>query len=154
MFKYISDGAILPEGVPFTDRDGIKRPGNWLNRALPWELEAAGIAKYPNPPALDYRFAIGYDADGNVIWRSFAEVQPALEHETRVKANILLAPTDWMVIREADNGVALDPMIKVWRQSVRNACGQKLEQIALRTTTEQLAAYAASDEYKTWPVLN
>lgn len=153
MFKYTSDGAILPEGVPFTDRDGIKRPGNWLSRALPWELEAAGIAKYPDPPALDYRFAISYDADGNVIWRPFTETQPALKHETRVKANMLLAPTDWMVIREADNGVALDPTIKAWRQSVRIACKQKLEQIALRTTTEQLAAYAASDGYKTWPSL-
>jgi hypothetical protein len=154
MYKYISDGAIISEGVAFTDRDGIKRPANWLDRALPWELGEAGIKKYPDPAPLDYRFATGYDADGSVIWRPFEDVQPALQHETRVRANMLLAPTDWMVIREADNGIAIDATIKAWRQSVREAAGIKLGQIELFTSTPDLAAYAETDEYKSWPTLD
>ena len=151
MFKYISDGELIPAGRPFTDRDGIKHPANWLDRALPWELEAAGIKKYEDPEPIDYRFASGNDSDGNPVWRPVEQVKPAFENETRVKANMLLHPTDWMVIREADNGTVMDPALKSWRQSVRIACGQKLEQIALRTTTKQLAAYAESDAYKAWP---
>lgn len=154
MFKYISDGTVLQEGVSFVDRNGIKRSANWLAFAKPWQLDEAGIKKYDDPAPLDYRFATGYDPDGNVIWRSFTDVQPAFEHETRTKANALLAPTDWMVIREVDNGTALDPALKSWRESVRISCGQKLDQIALLTTTEQLAAYAASNEYNIWPRLD
>jgi len=154
MFKYISDGEIIPAGRPFTDRDGIKRPSNWLDRALPWELEAAGIKKYDDPAPLDWRFASGYDVDGNPIWRPLEQVKPALETETRVKANMLLHPTDWLVIREADNGAAMDPAIKAWRQLTRVACGNKLTAIEGYSTTETLANYANSDEYKTWPVLD
>jgi hypothetical protein len=154
MFKYIGDGEIIPSGVPFTDREGIKRPANWLDRALPWELEAAGIKKYDDPAPLDYRFASGYDVDGNPIWRPFDEVKSALEAETRVKANMLLHSTDWMIIREADNGSAIDPIIKAWRESVRNACGVKLDKASEYSTTEALASYANSDEYKTWPTLD
>jgi hypothetical protein len=154
MFKYISDGELIPAGRPFTDRDGIKHPANWLERALPWELEAAGIKKYDDPEPIDYRFASGCDADNNPIWRPIEQVKPAFENETRVKANMLLHPTDWLVIREADNGVVMDPAIKTWRQSVRVACGNKLTVIAGHATTEGLANYANSDEYKTWPTLD
>jgi len=154
MFKYISDGKIIPAGVAFTDRDDIKRPANWLDRALPWELEAAGIKKYDDPAPLDWRFASGYDADGNPIWLPFDEVKMALEAETRVKANMLLHPTDWLVIREADNGTAIDPAIKTWRESIRLACDNKLTAIAGHSATEALANYANSAEYKTWPTLD
>ena len=154
MFKYISDGEIIPAGVPFTDRDDIKRPANWLDRALPWELEAAGIKKYDDPAPLDWRFASGYDANDNPIWRPLEEVKPALAAETRVKANMLLAPTDWMIIRAADNGTVVDADIKAWRESIRTECGVKLDAITAHTTTETLAAYAASNAYIAWPTLD
>ena len=154
MFKYISDGEIIPAGRPFTDRGGIKRPANWLERALPWELEAVGIKKYDDPAPLDYRFANGYDANGNPAWRSIEQVKPAFENEIRVKANMLLHPTDWMVIREADNGTVIDPVIKAWRESVRVACSDKLAAAIACETTEALAIYAGSDEYNTWPTLD
>jgi hypothetical protein len=154
MFKYISDGELIPAGRPFTDRDGIKHPANWLERALPWELEAAGIKKYDDPEPIDYRFASGCDADNNPIWRPIEQVKPAFENETRVKANMLLHPTDWLVIREADNGTAIDLAIKAWRESVRIACGNKLIAIDGYSTTQALADYANSVEYKTWPTLD
>lgn len=153
MFKYISDGELIPAGRPFTDRDGIKHPANWLERALPWELEAAGIKKYDDPEPIDYRFASGYDSDGNPIWRPIEQVKPAFENETRVKANMLLHPTDWMVIREADNGATVDPSVKAWRESIRVACGNKLNKIAEFSSTAQIAAYAKTTDYLTWPEL-
>ena len=153
MFKYISDGELIPAGRPFTDRDGIKHPANWLERALPWELEAAGIRKYDDPEPIDYRFASGYDADGNPIWRSVEQVKPAFQNETRVKANMLLHPTDWMVIREADNGTVMDQSVKDWRESIRTACDSKLAQISPLTATSEIAAYAKTDDYLTWPEL-
>lgn len=153
MFKYISDGELIPAGRPFTDRDGIKHPANWLERALPWELEAAGIKKYDDPEPIDYRFASGYDVDGNPVWRPVEQVKPAFENETRVKANTLLHPTDWMVIREADNGTPLDPSVKAWRESIRVACSGKLNKIAEFNSTAQIAAYAKTASYLTWPEL-
>ena len=154
MFKYISDGQVIPAGRPFADRDGIKRPANWLDRALPWELEEAGIKKYDDLPTLDYRFTAGYDANDNVIWRPFNETLVAFKHQTQVKSNMLLHPTDWMVIRESDTGIAMNAAIKAWRQSIRDLTAQKLQAIAALSTTPQLAAYAASDGYNNWPELD
>jgi hypothetical protein len=154
MFKYISDGQSIPAGQPFSDRSGIKRPSNWLERALPWELEEAGIKKYDDLPPLDPRFATGYDANDNVIWRPFNETSVAFKHQTQVKGNMLLHPTDWMVIRESDTGFAMNAAIKVWRQSIRDLTAQKLQAIAALSATPQLAAYAASDSYVNWPELD
>jgi hypothetical protein len=154
MFKYISDGQSIPAGQPFSDRNGIKRPANWLDRALPWELEEAGIKKYDDLPPLDYRFATGYDANNNVIWLPFDETVVAFKYQTQVKSNMLLHPTDWMVIRQADNGVEMNASIKIWRESIRTACRQKLNKIDTYTTTPALASYAATDEYNDWPLLN
>jgi hypothetical protein len=154
MFKYISTGEVIPTGAPFTDHNGIKHPANWLERALPRELETAGIKKYDDPAPIDFRFASGYDASGNIIWRAFAEVQPAFKQQTQNQANMLLHPTDWMVIRQVDNGVEMDASIKTWRESIRTACGQKLNKIDTYTTTPALANYAATDEYNDWPSLN
>ena len=153
MFKYISDGELIPARRPFTDRDGIKHPANWLERALPWELEAAGIKKYDDPEPIDYRFASGHDSDGNPIWRPVEQAKPAFQNETRVKANMLLHPTDWMVIRQADNGTVMDQSVKDWRESIRAACDSKLAQISALAATSEIAAYAKTDDYLTWPEL-
>ena len=71
--------------------------------------------------------------------------------QTRYTANTLLSPTDWIIIREADNGVAADPAIKTWRETVRLAAGSKVYEIEQTTTTDELAAYITGADYPVWP---
>lgn len=70
---------------------------------------------------------------------------------TRTTANTLLQPTDWVIIREADNGKPADPAIKAWREDIRLATGVKVTAIKQTADTDALAAYITSAAYSTWP---
>jgi hypothetical protein len=71
--------------------------------------------------------------------------------QTRATANTLLSPTDWIIIREADNGKAADPKLKTWREDIRLATGQKNAAIKATLDTPALAAYITGTEYPVWP---
>jgi hypothetical protein len=71
--------------------------------------------------------------------------------QTRTTANSLLQPTDWIIIREADNGKAADPVLKTWREEIRLAAGSKVTAIKATADTDALAAYIAGADYPAWP---
>jgi hypothetical protein len=78
---------------------------------------------------------------------------------TRQVANSYLTPTDWMVIREADNGTVVPSGLKAWRQDIRYACEGKVTMLSLTTDTPGLADYVtyvspsggAPSDYNYWP---
>ena len=94
----------------------------------------------------------GYDTDGNLIPKDHAQLVEQWSNQTRVTAGTLLAPTDWLIIREADNGTAPDPALKTWRQDIRLATGTKIAAIVATTDTAELAAYVTGANYPVWPV--
>jgi hypothetical protein len=63
----------------------------------------------------------------------------------------LLSPTDWIIIREADNGKAADPVLKTWREEIRLAAGSKNYEIEQTADTAALAAYITGADYPAWP---
>jgi hypothetical protein len=71
--------------------------------------------------------------------------------QTRTTAGTLLAPTDWQIIRETDNGTAIDPEIKTWRENIRLACNEKVIYIGTTNDTPELAAYITGATYPVWP---
>ena len=148
---FLLDGKPLSPDRAFTDINGIQRPANWLRLAAPEERLAAGVAEAPDPPTWDQRFAWGYDEQGALIWKDHAELVAQWSDTTRTTANTLLAPTDWLVIREADNGTPVDPLIKQWREDVRLACGVKIAAIEATLDSEELAGYITGADYPVWP---
>ncbi len=147
---FILDGKPLSPDVPFT-HDGIQYPANWLRLATPEEREAIGITEEPDPAPYDQRFYWGYDADGNLIPKDHAQLVEQWTQQTRHTANTLLAPTDWIIIREADNGKTADPVLRTWREEIRLASGSKVYEIQQTTDTEALAAYITGADYPAWP---
>lgn len=147
---FILDGKPLSPDVAFT-HDGVQYPANWLRLATTEEREAIGITEVPDPAPYDQRFYWGYDAEGNLIPKDHAQLVEQWTNQTRHTANTLLTPTDWIIIREADNGKAADPLIKVWRQDVRFAAGDKITAIEATVSTADLAAYITGTEYPVWP---
>lgn len=147
---FLLDGKPLSPDVAFT-HDGVQYPANWLRLASPEEREAIGITEVPDPPTWDQRFYWGYDAEGNLIPKDHAQLVEQWVSQTRHTANTLLQPTDWIIIREADNGKPADPLLKVWRQDVRFAAGEKVVAIETTTTTEELANYITGSDYPVWP---
>ena len=148
---FLLDGKPLSPDVAFVDINGIQRPANWLRLATVEEREAAGVTEVPDPAPYDQRFYWGYDADGVLIPKDHAQLVDQWQQQTRTTAGTLLAPSDWMVIREADNGTAVSDDWRTWRESIRTATGTKVTVIAQTTDTAELAAYVTGADYSIWP---
>ncbi|NBS70529.1 hypothetical protein EBT31_16690 [bacterium] len=146
---FILQGKPLALDRAFT-HDGISYPANWLRSASPAEREAIGVTEAPDPAVYDQRFYWGYDADGNLIPKDHAQLVEQWVSQTRTTANTLLQPSDWMVIREADNGAEVPLEVKAYRQLVREKCGEKVAAIEATTSTDELAAYITGAEYSAW----
>jgi hypothetical protein len=147
---FILNGNAISPDVPF-EHDGIRYPANWLRLASPEERLAIGITEVPDPAVWDQRFYWGYDAEGNLIPKDHAQLVEQWTQQTRHTANTLLAPTDWIIIREADNGKVADPVLRTWREEIRLASGSKVYEIQQTTDTAALAAYITGPDYPAWP---
>ena len=143
---FLLNGVTLPIDACFTDpATGIQYPANWLRLASPEERAAIGITEAPDPIWYDQRFYWGPE-----LPKDHGQLVEQWIGQTRATANTLLAPTDWMVIREADNGKLMDAAIKAERQGIREAAGTKIAAINATTTTAELAAYITSAAYSSW----
>ena len=142
---FILDGKPLALDVAF-QHNGIQYPANWLRLASPEEREAIGIEEVPDPEPYDQRFYWGPNSP-----KDHATLVPIWCDAARATAGKLLAPTDWMVIREADNGTDVPAATKTWRQAVRAACEEKVTAIEATVDTDELAEYISGIDYSTWP---
>ena len=142
---FLLDGKPLSPDVAFTHA-GIQYPANWLRLASPDEREAIGIIEVPDPAPYDQRF---YWGPG--LPKDHTQLVEQWVAQTRTTANTLLAPTDWVIIREADNGKVADPVLKTWREDIRLATGVKVGVIRDTLDTDDLAAYITGANYPVWP---
>lgn len=144
---FLLDGKPLAPDVPFTDPEtGIQYPANWLRNASPAERIAIGITEVPDPPYYDQRFYWGPD-----LPKDHGQLVDQWTAQTRITAGTLLAPTDWMVIRQSDNGTEMPASVKELREEIRLATGAKNAAITATTDTDELAAYITGFDYPTWP---
>jgi len=143
---FIFNNQPLSPDSAFTDpKTGIQYPANWLRLASPEERDAIGITEAPDPAPYDQRFYWSPD-----LPKDHGQLVEQWISTTRTTANTLLAPTDWQVIREADNSKPMDAAIKADRQLIRDAAGIRIAAINATTTTEELAAYITSAGYSDW----
>jgi hypothetical protein len=149
---FILDGKPLSPDVAFTDpATGVQYPANWLRLSTLEEKEAIGITEQADPPVWDQRFAWGYSEDGQLIWKDHTQLVEQWVAQTRTTAGTLIQPTDWMVIREQDNGTVVPESVKALREDIRLATGQKNAAIEATADTAELAAYITGSEYPVWP---
>jgi len=144
MFK-LADGRPLAIDTPFT-WDQVSYPANWLRLASPEEREAIGITEEPDPAPYDQRFWWSPE-----LPKDHAQLVEQWTQQTRTTAGTLIQPTDWMVIREQDNGTVVPESVKALREDIRLATGQKNAAIEATADTAELAAYITGTEYSVWP---
>ena len=144
---FLLNGQPLAVDTPFTDAKGNKYPLNWLRLSAAEEKAAIGITEVPDPTPYDERF---YWGPG--LPKDHGQLVEQWTAATRQTANSLLSPTDWIIIREADNGKAADPVLKTWREEIRLAAGSKVYEIGQTADTDALAAYITGADYPAWPV--
>jgi hypothetical protein len=143
---FLLNGVTLPIDAAFIDpATGIQYPANWLRLASPEDRASIGITEAPDPIWYDQRFYWSPE-----LPKDHAQLVEQWVAQTRTTANTMLAPTDWQVIREADNGKPMDAATKAERQRIRDAAGTKVAAINATTTIEELAAYVTSPAYSSW----
>lgn len=146
---FLLNGKPLSPDSAFT-HNNIQYPANWIRLSTLEQKEAIGITEVPDAPVYDQRFYWGYDADGNLIPKDHSQLVTQWTEQTRTTAGTLLAPTDWMIVREVDNLTPVSNDIKTSRQNIRILCGNKVTNIGITTTTGELATYVVSPQYSSW----
>jgi hypothetical protein len=132
--------------VAFVDpATGTQYPANFLRLSSPEERAALGITEDEPPIWYDQRFYWSPE-----LPKDHAQLVEQWVAQTRTTANTLLAPTDWQVIRESDNGKPMDAATKAERQRIRDAAGTKIAAINATATAAELAAYITSAAYSSW----
>ncbi len=145
MWKYKT--KIIADGRAWVDDEGYQHPKNW---ASVWDTstkKSRGLVWEDEPVPFDNRFYDGRDVDGKLIEKSLDDVLWVDEdgkaiiddmtgkqgvtyglktiHISQAKqtANDLLSPTDWMVVRAAeDSSKAVASKYTTYRSEVRTAC--------------------------------
>ena len=143
---FILNGKPLSPDVAFT-HNGIQYPANWLRLSTLQEKRAIGITEVPDPDqTYDQRFywGVGLPKDQQQLVDQWVS-------QTRTTAGSLLVPSDWQVIREADNGTPVPVVIKEWRESIRTACSEKIIHIGTCVDVDDLASYITGSDYPVWP---
>jgi len=144
---FIFNGHPLSPDSAFTDpATGTQYPANWLRLASPEDRAAIGITEVPDPVPYDQRFYWGPE-----LPKDHTQLVEQWTQQTRTTAGTLLVPTDWVVIREADNGDPVDPALRTLREEIRLACGVKITAICETVDTPELAAYITGADYPVWP---
>jgi hypothetical protein len=131
--------------------DGIVYPGKWLLEATDDQLRDLGITRSADPPNCDSRFYWGLDQNNVCIPKKHGDLVTQWTQATHQKANDILRPTDWVIVRQLDNGIAPDENMTDWRQAIRDAAEEKMAKIAATYDTYQLQVYVTGGEYNTWP---
>jgi hypothetical protein len=154
-YKY--SGRIIRAGKAWVDNDQIQHPANWMlwddatkaAKGLVWEDDpasfdgrfywSAGVAK-----ALDDVNEV--DADGNAVNDADGNQIVTLGLKSNAIATVkaqaggLLAPTDWMVVRSAENGTDIPADVLAYRAAVRAASGTIEAAITAVTTLDAFMA--------------
>jgi hypothetical protein len=126
-------------------------PANWLRLSTLEEKEAIGITEQCRTPSHTISAFTGATRKMALIWKDHTQLVEQWVAQTRITAGTLIQPTDWMVIREQDNGTVVPESVKALREDIRLATGQKNAAIEATADTAELAAYITGTEYPVWP---
>ena len=156
----IGDRA-LPLDAPWEHND-VQYPANWLRLSSSDDRAALGIAWVNDAVAYNQKFYWGYDSDGNLIPKTYTDLQTNWVAQTKQTANTLLAPSDWRVIKAKERGTTMNAGWKSWRQTIRTECATKVTAIedcakigdvsphADLARVQALAEYVTGADYSAW----
>lgn len=117
----------------------------------------------PSDPAnTDYQTFLAWVAEGNEPLpyvaptpidgiENLAEAKKISSDSVRATAYSKLQPTDWVVTREVETGVAAPADITAYRTAIRTASTDKITTIESQGELSNLADYLRSEDFAAWP---
>lgn len=112
---FLLNGQPLQIDTPFT-HNGFQYPANWLRLSTPEEKEAIGIDEVAEAVRADDRFY--WDGDINMP-KDLNQLKAQFVAEAKRTAGLLLAESDWYVVRKADIGTDIPADVVAYRAVVR-----------------------------------
>ena len=147
--SYQLDGKTLEPGQPFETADGTQYPGNWLLLATDSQREAIRIVWVDDvaEPYYDQRF---YWGPGNP--KDLNQLKLLWAKKQKEAAYTLLAPTDWLVVRQIENPTrSMSARETAGRAEIRSVCDEREKQILACSSTDELAALITGEALVSWP---
>lgn len=148
MAIFTLNGKALGPDTPF-EYNGIKY--NSVTELTQQEKDQIGIVELESYPNYDQRFWWGVTPEGDYIPKRIEGLIDLWVQQTNEIANQKLSTTDWMIIRQLDNGIQIPNDIKILREEIRNCSNEKVEKIKNSINVGTLEKYLTSQEYYTWP---
>ena len=151
----------LPMDIPWEHND-VQYPANWLRLSSSQDRAELGITWGDVAEYYDQKFYWGFDADGNLIPKTYVDLQANWVAQTKHTANTMLAPSDWRVIKAKETSKTMNSGWKTWRQTIRTECGTKVTAIedcakigdvsphADLARVQALAEYVTGADYPAW----
>ena len=147
--------------VPWEHND-VQYPANWLRLSTAQDRAELGIVWENAGATWNQKFYWGYDADGNLIPKTYTDLKTLWIAKTKETANKLLQPSDWRVIKAKERGITMNAAWKTWRQTIRTECGTMVTAIEATASVgdtaphadfgrvEALQQYIEGDTYNVW----
>lgn len=148
---FILDDRILPLDVPF-EHDGTSYPANWLRLATPEERAAIGITEVVEQPRPDDRFywVSGPNLDGSwtAIPKDLDGLKSTWSAQFKQTAYTMLLPSDWMVVRKAEDNTDVPQAWTDYRAAVRSTCALAISDMEATTDIEDFITAVTTVQ---WP---
>ena len=127
MWKY--NNKIINSGRGWSDDKGNQYPSNWLSLTTDAEKKAVGLVWENDPATFDSRFYYSASSpkalnDTTVDGAVIEGLKTVWKRQTKATAKSLLEPTDWYIIRKAEDSTTTIPSdVATYRAAVRTASG-------------------------------
>jgi hypothetical protein len=121
--------------------NGISYPSNWLRLSTLEEKTAIGItevAEQPRPDDRYYWVTANPDGTFTATPKDLTQLKANATAQINAAAHSLLTPSDYMAIKAAETGTALDASWKTWRAQIRTEAQTARTAIAAATDIPSL----------------
>ena len=124
------------------EHNDIQYPANWLRLSTAQDRAELGIVWEAESFGWNQKWYWGYDADGNLIPKTYTDLKAQWIAKTKEIANSLLQPSDWRVIKAKERGTTMNADWKTWRQTIRTECGTMVTAIEATADVGNTAPHA------------
>ena len=138
---YKLNDRTLALDVPWEHND-VQYPANWLRLSTAQDRSELGIVWENAGASWNQKFYWGYDADGNLIPKTYTDLKTLWIAKTKETANSLLRHSDWRVIKAKERGTTMNADWKTWRQTIRTECGTMVTAIEATADVGDTAPHA------------
>jgi hypothetical protein len=158
MFAIVQNNKVVQMINGLFTLNNVEYPSNWLQLASDADKAELGIMEvvYESRPddryywvtesapiVKDNQVVVGFTATE----KDLVSMQESATAQLKSMSYSVLLPSDWMVVKATETGVAMDAKWKTWRASVRAVVLTAVTAIAAAKTVDEVAAAVTACQF-------